>query len=76
MNVESRIVHCEEKGRDVRENRCDRKQKCVETEGGWGGGGVECGGMNNVVGGVGGGRGMRREWKVMSVKAEERDRKK
>ena len=25
------------------------------------GGGVECGGMNNVVGGVGGGRGMRRE---------------
>ena len=36
MNVESRIVHCEEKGQDVRENRRDRKQKCVEA-GGWGG---------------------------------------
>ena len=38
--------------------------------------GVERGGMNDVVGGVGGGGGMAREGKVMSVKAVERGRKK
>ena len=70
--IKDGTVHCEEKGRDVRENRCDGKQKCVET-GGWG---VKRGGMNDVVGGVGGGGGMAREGKVMSVKAVERGRKK
>ena len=57
-------MHRKEKRRDVRENSCVWRL------------GVECGRMKNVVRGVGGGGGMEREGKVMSVKAEEKGRKK
>ena len=53
--IEDGIVHCEAKAWDVRENRCDGKEKYVET-----GERTECGGLTNVVGGVGGGWGMER----------------